>query len=175
MQGDLNHRKDHKRHHYNGFGLGKINLYFLLTFGFMNKIYTLTSALTSNSSGEKYDAIAARATEEEIKRCAKLFDFDFLSLCKNYIVYKLFIDDERDIVQGLVGFRPTPGILECANMETTHFNKRGKSLYTGTGKALVAYAVRYRSIMEWTDTFISMQKKGLFLTMNEWEPNQYLG
>jgi hypothetical protein len=138
MQGDLNHRKDHKRHHYNGFGLGKINLYFLLTFGFMNKIYTLTSALTSNSSGEKYDAIATRATEEEIKRCAKLFDFDFLSLCKDYIVYKLFIDDERDIVQGLVGFRPTPGILECANMETSHFNKRGKPLYNGTGKALVA-------------------------------------
>jgi hypothetical protein len=81
MQGDLNHRKDHKRHHYNGFGVGKIiHLHFLFNFSFMNKVYTLTSALTSNASGQKYDIIAARATEEEIKRCADLFDFDFLSL-----------------------------------------------------------------------------------------------
>ncbi|WAC15272.1 hypothetical protein [Dyadobacter pollutisoli] len=104
----------------------------------MNKVYTLTSALTCNSSGQKYDAIAARATEKELKQSADLFDFDFLGLCKDYIVYKLFIDYKPDVIQGLVGFRPTPGILECANMETSHFNKRGKPLYNGAGKALVA-------------------------------------
>jgi hypothetical protein len=104
----------------------------------MNKVYTLTSALTSNASGQKYDIIAARATEEEIKRCADLFDFDFLTLCKDYIVYKLFIEYDPDTIQGLVGFRPTPGILECANMETSSVNKRGAPLYSGIGRAIIA-------------------------------------
>lgn len=114
------------------------HLSFLLNFGFMNKVYTLTSALTSNASSQKYDAGAAPATEEEIRQCSDLFDFDFLNLCKDYMVYKLFMHHEPDVVQGLVGFRPTPGILECANMEISRFNKRGNPLYNGIGKALIA-------------------------------------
>ncbi|MEO6285509.1 MAG: GNAT family N-acetyltransferase [Dyadobacter sp.] len=109
----------------------------------MNKIYTLTSAFTSNTSGQKCNAIAAPATKEEIKRCTDLFDFDFLSLHEDYIIYKMFVYYEPDAVQGLVAFRPTPGILECANMETSRFNKRGAPLYSGIGKALIALCCKF--------------------------------
>ncbi|MCE6991870.1 hypothetical protein [Dyadobacter sp. CY323] len=104
----------------------------------MKKLYTLKSALKSNTSGLKCDAFAAPATLKEIKQHKDLFHFDFLRLQSDYIIYKLCVDGQRDKLKGLVGFRPTPGILECANMEAAHSNKRGNPLYSGAGKALIA-------------------------------------
>jgi hypothetical protein len=104
----------------------------------MNKIYTLKSALISSASRVKCDAIAAPASADEIRQNRSWFDFDFQKLRTDYVVYKLCVHHQLEEIQGLVGFRPTPGILECANMEISRFNKRGRPQYTGIGKALIA-------------------------------------
>lgn len=104
----------------------------------MTEKYTLRNALILNATGLKLDAIASPATLDEIVKHKKSFNFDFVSLSKYYRVYKLHVTDEPGIIQGLVGFRQTPGILECANMETNNFNKLSNPIYNGVGKALVA-------------------------------------
>lgn len=103
----------------------------------MKKIYTLSSAFTFNATGEKVDAVASPATRPELVASRADFQFDFPALSKYYSIYKLQIRNDHTI-QGLVAFRPTPGILECANMEICNANKHGKPAYNGVGKAIVA-------------------------------------
>lgn len=104
----------------------------------MIEIYTLRNALILNATSLKLDVIASPAIPSEIIRHKKSFNFDFVSLTKDYTVYKLHVIREPEIIQGFVGFRQTPGILECANMETNNFNKHSNAVYNGVGKALVA-------------------------------------
>lgn len=103
----------------------------------MKKIYTLSSAFTLNATGEKVDAVASPATHAELVASRADFQFDFRSLLKEYTVYKLQVGPNRTI-EGLVAFRPTRGILECANMEICHGNKHGSPIYNGVGKSMVA-------------------------------------
>ncbi|MCF0059317.1 hypothetical protein LXL81_26385 [Dyadobacter sp. CY356] len=104
----------------------------------MTEIYTLRNALTLNATGLKVDAVASPTFDREIIKHNKSFNFDFISLTKNYTIYKLHVTSEPEIIQGFVGFRQTPGILECANMETNNFNKHNNAVYNGVGKALIA-------------------------------------
>jgi hypothetical protein len=103
----------------------------------MKKIYTLSSAFTLNATGEKVDAVASPVTHAELVASRADFQFDFRSLLKEYTVYKLQVELNQAI-QGLVAFRPTRGILECANMEICHTNKHGNPIYNGVGKSMVA-------------------------------------
>lgn len=103
----------------------------------MKKIYTLSSALTLNATGEKVDAVASPATLSELSGSRHSFQFNFLTLTRKYAVYKLQVGGESTI-QGLVAFRPTQGALECTNMEICNSNKHGKPVYHGVGRAMVA-------------------------------------
>lgn len=103
----------------------------------MTKVYTLSSAFTFNSTGEKVDAIASPATLSELAGSRQSFHFNFLTLTKNYKVYKLQAGKDPNI-QGLVAFKPTTGALECSNMEICHTNKHGRPIYNGIGRAMVA-------------------------------------
>jgi hypothetical protein len=103
----------------------------------MKKVYTLSLAFTFNATGKKVDAMASPATQSELKGSKHCFQFDFIALSKNYSVYKLQVGRDPTI-QGLVAFRPTPGILECANMEICDTNKHGNPVYHNVGKAMVA-------------------------------------
>ncbi|OJV12378.1 MAG: hypothetical protein BGO21_06430 [Dyadobacter sp. 50-39] len=103
----------------------------------MNKIYTLSSALTLNATGQKVDAVASPARPGDLSESRHDFVFNFFALRKKYTVYKLQVAGKSGI-QGLVAFTPTQGALECANMEVCASNKRGKPAYQGVGKAMVA-------------------------------------
>jgi len=95
----------------------------------MEKRYTLTNALTLNATGNKYNAVAAPVSLPEIRRHAMHFSFNFSMLKQEgFIVYKICREGDEDIWQGLVGFRYSPGILDCANMETSNMNKSGMAL-----------------------------------------------
>jgi hypothetical protein len=104
----------------------------------MKKLYTLKSAFTFNGTGEKVNAIASPVNLQELRDCRNCFYFDFALLLKDYHVYKLQTCNQESTIQGLVGFRRTPGVLECANMEIHNQNKRGNPVYNGIGKAMVA-------------------------------------
>jgi hypothetical protein len=123
----------------------------------MKKIYTLSSAFTFNATGEKVNAVASPATHLELANSRADFHFDFQSLLKEYTVYKLQVGSNRPI-QGLVAFRPTRGILECANMEICHANKHGRPVYNGVGKSMVALCCKV-SQDEGLDGYIYFEAK----------------
>ena len=100
--------------------------------------YHLREALKLNTTGTVYDAIAAPVLAPELRKHRPQFDFDFVALAKSNTVYKLHLPGQPDVIQGLVAFRQAPGFLDCANMETAAFNKHGRPLYSGIGRAIVA-------------------------------------
>lgn len=81
--------------------------------------------------------MASPATQSELAESKHCFRFNFIALSKRYSVYKLQVGQDPTI-QGLVAFRPTPGAMECTNMEICETNKHGKPVYNGVGKAMVA-------------------------------------
>ena len=105
----------------------------------MRNLYTLKNAITFNPAGEKYNAVASIATLKEIKQHSQYFRFDFGKLYRQgYTLFKITREGETDILQGLVAFSPSIGVLNCANMELSNLNKKGMSLYSGVGKCMVA-------------------------------------
>ncbi len=104
----------------------------------MNKTYLLRDAIIFNPTGKKYNAIAEAATVKEIKQQKEYFDFDFVSLFKEFTVYKICKLGDEDVIQGLVAFKPSIGILQCANMEINAINEKPLLLHGGVGKCMVA-------------------------------------
>jgi len=104
----------------------------------MSKTYLLRDAITFNPTGKKYDAIAKAATLKEIKQQKEYFDFDFVSLFKEFTVCKICKLGDEDVIQGLVAFKPSIGILQCANMEINAINEKPLLLHGGVGKCMVA-------------------------------------
>lgn len=130
----------------------------------MNKIYTLRNAIVFNPTGKKYNAIASAATLVEIRQQQEYFDFDFTSLLKQgAVVYKIFKENDTSIIQGLVAFKPSVGILDCANMEVHKINKRPMSIHGNVGKAMVALCCKI-SFDLGLDGFITFEAKNRLST-----------
>lgn len=123
----------------------------------MTKIYTLSSAFTFNATGEKVDAVASPASRSEIVASRGAFQFNFLSLLKEYTVYKLQVGSDP-VIHGLVAFRPTRGILECVNIEICNINKHGNPVYNGIRKSIVALCCKV-SLDEGLDGYIYFDAK----------------
>ena len=124
----------------------------------MTPTYYLRQALTLNATATMYDAVAAPVDAADIKRHSAQFDFDFVRLAKTNTVYKLHLPDQPDIIQALVALRPDAGFMECANMETAAFNKSGRPLYSGAGRAIVALCCKI-SFEEGFDGYIRFEAK----------------
>jgi len=101
----------------------------------MKHSYTLKNAIRFNPTGKKYNAIASVASVKEIRQHKEYFEFDFEKLLQQGItIYKICKEGEGDLIQGIVAFTPSIGVLDCYNMEMNNINKRGSSLYTGLRK-----------------------------------------
>lgn len=108
-----------------------------------NQVYRLRNAVVHNLTGKKNDLFARRITVAELRRHRDDFEFDFVALSRHFIIYKLYVAQDCEAIQGLVAFRATPNTLECANMETNRYNRRGCPKYGGIGKAIVALCCKY--------------------------------
>jgi hypothetical protein len=111
-----------------------------------------------NATGKKEDAMAAPVKTAEIRRHQHQFEFDFISISRKFVVYKIYLGNQPDIIQGLVAFRYQKDYLDCVNMEINVFNKHGISLYSGVGKCMVALCCKI-SIDNGSDGYISFEAK----------------
>jgi hypothetical protein len=102
--------------------------------------------------------MAAPVATAEIRRHQHQFEFDFISISKKFIVYKICLEHQPDIIQGLVAFRYQKDYLDCVNMEINSFNKHGISLYSGVGKCMVALCCKI-SIDNGSEGYISFEAK----------------
>jgi len=126
----------------------------------MRNKYYLKNAIALNATGKKYNAVAVKISEVEIKKHQHQFkDFDFTkSLKEGYTVYKICLAGDENILQGMVAVKHSTGFLECGNMETNDFNKSPISLYTYVGKSIIALCCKI-SQDEGYDGFISFFAK----------------
>ena len=105
----------------------------------MKNVYILKNGIVYNPTGKKFNLFASIANNIEINQHSGYFEFDFLKLKKEGVfIYKLYKENEENIIQGLVAFKPSIGILDCYNMETNLINKKPLLLYDGVGKSMVA-------------------------------------
>lgn len=111
-----------------------------------------------NATGNVENALAAPIKATEIRRHQHQFKFDFISISKKFVVYKVHLEYQPDIIQGLVAFRNQKDYLDCANMEINEFNKRGISLYSGVGKSMVALCCKI-SMDNGSEGYISFEAK----------------
>ncbi len=125
----------------------------------MSKVYKLRNAFTLNATGAKVNVIASPAFKQEINRHQQYFNFDFSNMLKDFIVYKFTVAEQPGFIQALVAFRATPGVLDCANMETNRHNRKPAPVYGNTGKAIVAFCCKY-SIDNGMDGYITFESKG---------------
>lgn len=109
----------------------------------MLKNYKILNAITLNVTGNKYNAIATPTNKAEIVKHKAQFGFNFIALPKDAIVYKIHLENEPNIIQGLVAFRHELGALHCLNMETNYFNKKAPALYSGIGRLIVTFCCKY--------------------------------
>ena len=98
----------------------------------------LYDAVVLNATRQKENVLAVPVKTTEIRKHLHQFQFDFVAISKQYTVYKIHLESQPDIIQGLVAFRPQKGFLGCVNMEINGFNKHGIALYSGVGKSMVA-------------------------------------
>ena len=125
----------------------------------MKNIYLLKNGIVYNPTGKKFNLIASPADNIEISQHADYFVFDFLKLKKEGVfVYKLYKENEEHIIQGLVAFKPSIGVLDCYNMETNLINKKPLLLYDGVGKSMVALCCKISVDLE-LDGFITFEAK----------------
>ena len=124
----------------------------------MSKVYKLYDALVLNATRKKEHVLAAPIGTPEIRRHRHQFEFDFVSISKKFTVYKLYLENQPDIIQGMVAFRYQKGYLDCVNMEINGFNKRGISLYAGVGKSMVALCCKV-SMDNGAEGYISFEAK----------------
>ena len=124
----------------------------------MSKSYKLYNAIVLNATGKKENVLAAPVKPAEIRRHQHQFKFDFISISKQFVVYKIHLEDQSDIIQGLVAFRHQKSYLDCANMEINEFNKRSISLYSGVGKCMVALCCKI-SMENDMEGYISFEAK----------------
>lgn len=96
-----------------------------------------------NATGRKYDADATPVLLAEIRKHKRHFNFDFSTLTKDFVVYKITLTGQPDIIEALVAFRATPGCLECKNMEVNIHNQGKNAICNWIGKSIVALCCKY--------------------------------
>ncbi|HVU57883.1 MAG TPA: hypothetical protein VHD83_22635 [Puia sp.] len=111
-----------------------------------------------NISRKKEDVLASPVSIRELRKHRHHFQFDFISGAKDFVVYKIYLENQADIIQGLVAFRSQQGFLDCVNMEINEFNKHGIALYSGVGKSMVALCCKV-SLDEGMEGYISFEAK----------------
>lgn len=124
----------------------------------MINTYIMNNAFTLNATWQKVHAIATPASRAEIQNSKAHFGFNFYTLSKTNFIYKLADENQPAIIQALVAFAASPGVLACANMETNLHNRDKPGLYANTGKATIALCCKY-SIDNGMDGFITFEAK----------------
>lgn len=119
--------------------------------------YLLKKAIVHKATGIKIDIFASPTNDTELIKHKAHFSFKFYGSKRT--IYKLTTEADKNIIQGIVSFTITPGVLECGNMETAIHNRGKSAIYTGLGKAMVALCCKI-SFDNGMDGFITFESKG---------------
>jgi hypothetical protein len=125
-------------------------------------IDSLTNSIRNTISGDSFPTDVLRLTKSDLKQVSKknkwLFNWKSELDDNSREVYKLTIDKNPDIIQGLVSLTIEPDHVYMNLLENAPFNIGKKKLYEGAAGNLVAYACKV-SFQHGFDGYISFTAK----------------
>lgn len=109
------------------------------------EIDKLTRSIENAITGDSFKTQIVELSEKEIKILKKsdwLFDWKTEARQPNKTVYKLVIEDNKTIVQGLISLQDRGDHVFMPLIESSKFNQGAKKVYLGVPGNLVAFACK---------------------------------
>ncbi|HTF02774.1 MAG TPA: hypothetical protein VK826_02080 [Bacteroidia bacterium] len=125
------------------------------------EIDRLTNSIENSVSGDKFDTEIIRLSKEDLKKLKKkdwLFDWNSESKQKERLVFKLVIQGNQDVIQGLVSLSVERDHVYMHLIESAKFNKGKEKIYVGAPGNLVAFACNY-SLEKGHEGFVAFDAK----------------
>ena len=110
------------------------------------EIDRLTNSIENATSGDKFDTEVIRLSKGDLKNLKKkewLFDWHSESKQPDRLVFKLVIEGNEDVIQGLVSLSVEQDHVYMHLIESAKFNKGKDKIYEGVPGNLVAFACNY--------------------------------
>jgi hypothetical protein len=109
------------------------------------EIDKLTRSIENAISGDRFKTDILELASDDLKRLKKsewLFDWKYEAKQADKTVYKLVIEGNRLIIQGLTSIQDRGDHIVMALIESSKFNRGADKLYFGVPGNLVAFACR---------------------------------
>ena len=107
---------------------------------------SLTNSIQNRITGDSFDTKIVKVEIGEIKQIIKnnnwLFDWEKEAKIKGRNTYKLTIEDNSAIIQGLISISIMSDHIFMDLLETAYFNRKKNKMYLGVAGNLVAFACK---------------------------------
>lgn len=110
------------------------------------EIDRLTNSIENAFSGDKFDTEVLSLSKEDLKGLKKkdwLFDWHYESKQSDRFVFKLVIQGNENVIQGLVSLSLEEDHVYMHLIESAKFNKGKDKIYEGVPGNLVAFVCNY--------------------------------
>lgn len=104
------------------------------------EIDKLTNSIENAISGETFKTEFQIVNSRELKSRDWLFDWKREITDRNNIVFKMYIIENKNIIQGLISMRKKESYIFINLVENANFNRGKNKLYLGVGGNLFAFA-----------------------------------
>ncbi len=122
----------------------------------------LTNSIENTFTGDSFQTDIIRLSKHDLKLISSekgwLFDWKFEHAQNDRDVYKLTIQNNPTIIQGLISFTIKADHVYMNLLESASFNKGKNKIYNGVAGNLVAYACKV-SFQHGNDGFVSFTSK----------------
>ena len=125
------------------------------------EIDKLTNSIINRISGDIFDTEVLLMNVSDWKTLKKkdwVFDWKKESNKTNRNVYKLVIEENRNVIQGLVAIENMEGFVYLSLIESVSFNKGSNKVYEGVAGNLFAYACKVSQELGF-DGFVAFDAK----------------
>jgi len=109
------------------------------------EIDKLTRSIENAISGDSFKTETLELTSDDLKRVKKsewLFDWKYEAKQADKTVYKLVIEGNNRVIQGLISIQDRGDHIFMALIESSKFNRGADKLYLGVPGNLVAFACK---------------------------------
>lgn len=103
----------------------------------------LTNSIENRVTGDRFDTQVLPISETDIKQLTSGWNFDWIQEIKsNSKVFKLIIESNVDIIQGLISLSYKDGFVFIELIESADFNIGRNKVYEGVAGNLFAFACK---------------------------------
>jgi hypothetical protein len=107
------------------------------------EIDKLTNSIENRITGDRFDTQVLKINKKDIPKLKKGWNFDWISEYNSKAeVYKLIIENNKSIIQGLISLTPKQGFVYIELVESADFNIGRNKVYFGVAGNLFAFACK---------------------------------